>query len=112
MAAVCGWWRFSAIFSGSTCTIQKRTMTTHGTMKSTTSARMSAIVSSASPDRNDAWAGAATSAARTASQLQPFTYFSLSAPGLGYLRRAAGATVLALASFQSAADDWHGRLEL
>ena len=53
----------AAIFSGSTWTIQNSTITTTGTMKITTSARMSAKVSSASPDRNDARAGGAASAA-------------------------------------------------
>src|SRR5262245_57218463 len=65
MPSRCGWWRLCAIFSGSTWTIQNSTIAPAGTTNSTTSARMSAIVSSASPERNDACAGAASSVAST-----------------------------------------------
>src|SRR5678815_1144911 len=76
MASRWGWWRRCAIFSGRTCTIQKRTMTTTGTTNSTTRASTPANASSASPDRKEARAGAAASA----SNQQPSTRKTAVAP--------------------------------
>ena len=46
----CGWWRFSAIFSGSTCTIQKSAMAPRGTTRITNQEMAFAMASSASPE--------------------------------------------------------------
>src|SRR6185369_13039517 len=56
MASLFGWWRFSAIFSGNTCTIQKIAIPTPGITISTNQAMPLATASSVSPVNSEAWA--------------------------------------------------------
>src|SRR5688500_11302446 len=59
----CGWCRFSAIFSGRTCTIQNNATPATGTAKMMNQARPLANESSASPARKEARARAGASSA-------------------------------------------------
>ena len=56
IASFCGWWRFSAIFSGSTCTIQKSTIAPIGMTMTTNQAMPQAALSIISGGRNEALA--------------------------------------------------------
>src|SRR5574337_1476765 len=67
IASFCGWWRFSAIFSGSTCTIQNSTIAAIGITMTTNQATPQDTLSISAGGRNDACAaGAASSEAAAA----------------------------------------------